>query len=253
MDNSFKGSNQELKEFLDFKAQQYEAAHFIESDPISIVHRFSQKEDIEIIAFLMATIAWGNRQSIIKSGEKLLAILGPSPHEYVLNYQVHACGQFVHRTFNQIDLNGFLLGLQQLYKNGGLQAAFTGDGAQLDTYIIHFRAQFIASLEPRSHKHLANPSKGSAAKRIVMFLRWMVRSPQNGVDFGLWEHIPLCILHVPLDVHTGNIARKLGLISRKQNDWQTNLELQAKLLEFDPLDPAKYDFALFGLGAFEKF
>jgi uncharacterized protein (TIGR02757 family) len=253
MDNSFKSSSLELKEFLDFKAQQYEAAHFIESDPISLAHRFSQKEDIEIVAFLMATISWGNRQSILKSGEKLLAILGPSPLEYILNYQHSDCGHFVHRTFNQTDLNGFLLGLQQLYKNGGLQSAFTGDGAQLDTYIMHFRAHFIASLEPRSHKHVSDPSKGSAAKRIVMFLRWMVRSPQNGVDFGLWKHIPLCILHVPLDVHTGNIARKLGLISRKQNDWQTNLELQAKLLEFDPLDPAKYDFALFGLGAFEKF
>jgi uncharacterized protein (TIGR02757 family) len=253
MDNSFKGSNLELKEFLDFKAQQYEAAHFISSDPISLAHRFSQKEDIEIVAFLMATIAWGNRQSIIKSGEKLLAILGPSPIEYVQNYQDGSCGVFVHRTFNQIDLNGFLLGLKSLYLNGGLQKAFQANSPLLDQYILNFRSQFIPFLEVRSHKHVADPSKGSAAKRIVMFLRWMVRSPQNGVDFGLWNHIPLHALHVPLDVHTGNIARKLGLVSRKQNDWQTNLELQAKLLEFDPVDPAKYDFALFGLGAFEKF
>lgn len=253
MDNSFKGSTLELKEFLDFKAQQYEATRFISTDPIALAHRFSQKEDIEIVAFLMATIAWGNRQSIIKSGEKLLTILGPSPHEYVLNYHDGSCGAFIHRTFNQVDLNGFLLGLKSLYLNGGLQKAFQANNPLLDQYILNFRAQFIPFLQPRSHKHVADPSKGSAAKRIVMFLRWMVRSPQNGVDFGLWDHIPLHALHVPLDVHTGNIARKLGLITRKQNDWQTNLELQKKLLEFDPIDPAKYDFALFGLGAFEKF
>ncbi len=253
MDNSFKGSTLELKEFLDFKAQQYEAAHFITTDPIALAHRFSQKEDIEIVAFLIATIAWGNRQSIIKSGEKLLAILGPSPLEYILAYQDGTCPPFIHRTFNQVDLNGFFLGLQSLYLNGGLQHAFQGKSNRLDEYILHFRAQFIPFLQPRSHKHVADPSKGSAAKRIVMFLRWMVRSPKNGVDFGIWDHIPLKALHVPLDVHTGNIARKLGLITRKQNDWQTNLELQKKLLEFDPTDPAKYDFALFGLGAFEKF
>jgi uncharacterized protein (TIGR02757 family) len=253
MDNLFKGSSLELKEFLDFKAQQYEAAHFIESDPIALAHRFTQKEDIEIVAFLMATIAWGNRQSIIKSGEKLLAILGPSPHEYVLHYHDGGCPPFIHRTYNPEDLNGFLLGLQALYRNGGLQNAFKGEANRLDTYILHFRQQFVPYLKARSHKHVADPSKGSAAKRMVMFLRWMVRSSKNGVDFGLWNHIPLSTLHVPLDVHTGNIARKLGLITRKQNDWQTNLELQARLLEFDPKDPAKYDFALFGLGAFEKF
>jgi uncharacterized protein (TIGR02757 family) len=253
MDNSFKGSLSELKEFLDFKAAQYEQAQFIATDPISLAHRYSKKEDIEIVAFLMATIAWGNRQSIIKSGEKLLTILGPSPHEYVLHYNDGECPSFIHRTFNQDDLNGFLLGLQALYRNGGLQNAFKGEASYLDSYILHFRKQFVPFLKPRSHKHVADPSKGSAAKRIVMFLRWMVRSSKNGVDFGLWNHIPLSALHVPLDVHTGNIARKLGLITRKQNDWLTNLELQQQLLAFDPNDPAKYDFALFGLGAFEKF
>jgi uncharacterized protein (TIGR02757 family) len=253
MDNSFKGPAHELKEFLDFKAAQYEQAQFIATDPISLAHRYSKKEDIEIVAFLMATIAWGNRQSIIKSGEKLLTILGPSPHEYVLNYSDGACPPFIHRTFNQEDLNGFLLGLQALYQNGGLQNAFKGEPYRLDSYILHFRRQFVPFLKTRSHKHVADPSKGSAAKRIVMFLRWMVRSSKNGVDFGLWNHIPISALHVPLDVHTGNIARELGLITRKQNDWQTNLELQQELLVLDPNDPAKYDFALFGLGAFEKF
>lgn len=243
----------ELKEFLDFKAKQYENPTFIATDPISLAHRFSQKEDIEIVAFLMATIAWGNRQSIIKSGEKLLEIMGQEPYQYILNYEEGCCPAFVHRTFNQVDLNGFLKGLQFCYQNGGLQKAFTGNAKDLATYIQHFRTLFIPFLEARSYKHLADPSKGSAAKRLVMFLRWMVRSSKNGVDFGLWDHIPLSALHVPLDVHTGNIARKLGLITRTQNDWQTNLELSQILLQFDPIDPAKYDFALFGLGAFEKF
>jgi len=253
MDFLYNGNDQDLKEFLDFKAQQYENPRFIETDPIALAHQFTQKEDIEIIAFLMSSIAWGNRQSILKSGEKLVSILGPSPLEYVLTYKDGTCPPFIHRTFNQTDLNGFLLGLQHLYLNDGLQYAFHGKSDQLDEYILNFRSKFIPFLASRSLKHVADPANGSAAKRLVMFLRWMVRSPKNGVDFGLWEHIPLNILHVPLDVHTGNIARKLGLITRKQNDWRTNVELQKKLLLFDSIDPAKYDFALFGLGAFEKF
>lgn len=246
-------SQQELKAFLDFKAQQYEQPAFIASDPISIAHRFTKKEDIEIVSFFLATLAWGKRQSIIQSGEKLLAILGPEPHTYVLNYTANSCPYFVHRTFNQEDLNGFLLGLQHCYKTGGLQHAFCADSTDLSQYIAAFRSKILPFLAARSHKHLADPAKGSAAKRLVMFLRWMVRSPKRGVDFGLWTHIPTAALHVPLDVHTGNVARKLGLISRKQNDWQTNLELQAQLLAFDAQDPSKYDFALFGLGVFEKF
>lgn len=245
----------ELKAFLDFKAAQYESAAFISADPISLPHRFSKKEDIEIVGFLVATIAWGNRQSIIKSGEKLLAIMGHEPYQYVKNYTDQACPRFVHRTFNEVDLNGFFLALNHIYKTGDLEKAFATDQTkpQLYDHICSFREKFIPHLEKRTLKHIADPSKGSAAKRIVMFLRWMVRSKANGVDFGIWQTIDPAQLLIPLDVHTGNIARKLGLIKRKQNDWATNQELIETLRKFDPSDPAKYDFALFGLGAFEKF
>lgn len=252
---SFNGSKQELQEFLDFKAKQYEQPAFIATDPISLAHRFTQKEDIEIVAFFMAILAWGNRQSIIKSGEKLLAILGPEPQQYVLNYHDGDCPNFVHRTFNQRDLNGFLLGLKAIYLQGDLENAFATRLSQpnLFDHICAFRERFIPYLEPRTLKHIADPAKGSAAKRLVMFLRWMVRSNANGVDFGLWNSIDRSQLMIPLDVHTGNIARKLGLLKRSQNDWKTNEELIEILRAFDPADPAKYDFALFGLGAFEKF
>jgi uncharacterized protein (TIGR02757 family) len=252
---SFNGSKQELQEFLDFKAQQYEQPAFIATDPISLAHRFTQKEDIEIVAFFMAILAWGNRQSIIKSGEKLLAILGPEPQQYVLNYEDGDCPNFVHRTFNQVDLNGFLLGLKAIYQQGDLENAFVTRHSQptLFDHICAFRERFIPYLEPRTLKHIADPANGSAAKRLVMFLRWMVRSNANGVDFGLWNSIDRSQLMIPLDVHTGNIARKLGLLKRSQNDWKTNEELIEILRAFDSADPAKYDFALFGLGAFEKF
>lgn len=245
----------ELKDFLDYKAQQYEHPNFIETDPISLVHRFTKKEDIEIVGFLMATIAWGQRKSIIKSGEKLLQILGAHPHEFVLDYRNNSCPDFIHRTFNRTDLNGFLMGLKACYQNGDLEKAFGTPTAQghLFKHICTFRNQFIPALERRSLKHVADPSSGSAAKRIVMFLRWMVRSNAKGVDFGIWKSISAAQLYVPLDVHTGNIARKLGLIQRTQNDWKTNEELIEQLRVFDPNDPAKYDFALFGLGAFEHF
>jgi uncharacterized protein (TIGR02757 family) len=248
-------SRQALKEFLDFKAQQYEQPAFIATDPISLAHQFSKKEDVEIVAFFMAILAWGNRQSIIKSGEKLLAILGQEPHQYILNYQDGDCPEFVHRTFNRVDLNGFLLGLKAIYEQGDLEQAFS-TGIPNSTLFVHicaFRSRFIPYLETRTLKHVADPASGSAAKRLIMFLRWMVRSNAKGVDFGIWTSIDPAQLMIPLDVHTGNIARKLGLISRSQNDWKTNEELIGILQEFDPFDPAKYDFALFGLGALEKF
>lgn len=254
MEDLSKLSFQELKDFLDAKALQYEKTHyFLQDDPIQLPHRFDRKEDIEIVSFLVSIIAWGNRQSIIKSGERLLQILGPSPLEYVLSYQDGACQQFIHRTFNTIDLNGFLLGLQHCYANGGLEASFESESPLLYDRIIAFRERFVPFLAPRSYKHIANPAKGAAAKRLIMFLRWMCRPANHGVDFGLWKSIEPQYLMIPLDVHTGNISRKLGLLNRTQNDWQANEELQAYCLRLDPIDPAKYDFALFGLGAYEKF
>lgn len=243
----------ELKEFLDLKAGQYEQSNFILEDPISLAHRFEKKEDIEIVAFLMATISWGKRVSIIKSGERLLEILGHEPLTYILNYKDGTCPPFIHRTFNTIDLNGFLLGLKFCYQNGGLESAFNSESQLLFERIMHFRQIFTPFLKERTQKHIANPQSGSAAKRIIMFLRWMCRPSTNGVDFGLWQNFDTRFLMIPLDVHTGNISRKLGLLTRTQNDWKANEELYAQCLALDPKDPAKYDFALFGLGVYENF
>lgn len=246
----------ELKDFLDHKAEQYENAAFIESDPILLPHRFHRKEDIEIIAFLVATIAWGNRKSIIKSGDKLIHVLNDHPFEFVMNYQGQPLN-FVHRTFNAHDLSFFLLALRNIYENhGGLEEAFSlaKNQSSAKQRIINFRQKFLAlPHDSRSDKHLSNPEKNSAAKRINMFLRWMVRDATKGVDFGVWPSISPAELCIPLDVHTSNNARRLGLITRKQDDWKALDELMQQLRQFDPKDPAKYDFALFGLGVFEGF
>lgn len=243
-----------LKAFLDEKADQYNHPDFIQTDPIQIPKRFTRKEDIEISAFLVATIAWGNRKSIITSGEKLLEIMEQQPFAFIQEYTERDL-QFVHRTFNHTDLNAFFEKLRICYQNGGLETYFgTPEMIGVKERIIHFRRQFTNDPFPdRTHKHISDPGKGSAAKRINMFLRWMVRNDQKGVDFGIWNNISPSELHLPLDVHTGNVARKLGLITRKQNDWTTLEELQKRLIEFDSEDPCKYDFALFGLGAFEQY
>lgn len=242
----------ELKDFLDFKAEQYENIDFIANDPIKIPHQYHRKEDIEIAAFFTATIAWGNRQSIIKSGQKMTSIWGESPYEFILDYQSKTKIKFVHRTFNSEDFDFFCRALQNIYNNGGLEKSFEikkGENVNIYNRIVNFREQMLNSPhQKRSEKHISNPERNSACKRIVMFLRWMVRNAENGVDFGIWKNISPKELYVPLDVHTGNIARKLNLITRKQNDWKTNEELISKLRKFDVNDPAKYDFALFGIG-----
>lgn len=247
----------ELKEFLDAKAEQYNHPDFISSDPIQIAHQFSKKEDIEIISLLVATIAWGNRKSIITNGEKLVQIMGNQPHEFVLNYQSSPKLNFVHRTFNAIDLDFFFRSLNSIYTtNRNLESLFTAhsDIPGVKGRIVNFRTQFLETIhEKRSEKHLSNPMKGASAKRINMYLRWMVRNDKKGVDFGIWNSIPTSELMLPLDVHTGNIARKLGVLERTQNDWTALEEIQAFLMKLDPNDPVKYDFALFGLGAFEQF
>lgn len=248
----------ELKEFLDFKAEEYNSPKFIESDPIQLPHRYSKKEDIEIVSFIVSTIAWGNRKSIIKSGEKLLEIMQDTPFEFIQNYNQNATKdlKFVHRTFNTYDLDFFFRSLQNIYKTGGLEKAFQSHPTLFGSQgrITQFRQHFLVTEhEERSQKHISNPEKNSAAKRINMFMRWMVRKDNKGVDFGIWDTIPPAELSVPLDVHTANIARKLNLITRTQNDGKALEELMIHLRGFDPEDPSKYDFALFGLGAFEKF
>jgi len=242
----------ELKEYLDQKYLYYNRPEFILDDPIQIPHSFSTKEDIEISSFLMATIAWGNRRSILKNGEKLMQLMSYSPYEFVQNYNGEKL-PFVHRTFNAEDLQFFLQALHNCYvKNGGLETLFELNEGEFGVKqrIINFRTKFLATSHPsRSEKHVSNPEKGSAAKRLNMFLRWMVRNDGRGVDFGIWKNISPAQLYLPLDVHTGNIARQLGILKRKQNDWTALEEVQKILIEFDANDPVKYDFALFGIGA----
>lgn len=248
-------NNLELKEFLDYKAEQYENKLFIDSDPIQIPHRFTAKEDIEISAFLIATIAWGNRKMIIKNSEKLMEIMEHAPYDFIQNYSKKDLN-FIHRTFNSEDLDFYLKSLQNIYKNGNLELAFKEQEniEGIKGRIVHFREQFLSiEHQTRSEKHLSNPLKNSACKRINMFLRWMVRSDEKGVDFGIWKSVNPSELYLPLDVHTSKNARKLGLLTRKQDDWKALEELMNQLKAFDPHDPVKYDFALFGLGAFEQF
>jgi uncharacterized protein (TIGR02757 family) len=250
----------ELKDFLDEKVALYNNPKFIESDPIQIPHQYTLKEDIEIAAFLTATIAWGNRKMIINNAKRMMDLMGNSPYDFVMNHKEHHLENliiFVHRTFNGIDFKTFVIGLQQLYQNhGGLEHFFTQhqESDSMQNAIAAFKKQFFSvSHLPRTTKHISDPTKGSAAKRINMYLRWMIRKDNNGVDFGLWQNIPTSVLSCPLDVHSGNVARKLGLLTRKQNDGKALAELDNSLRELDPIDPVKYDFALFGLGVFEGF
>lgn len=253
-------SSQELKTFLDQKVNQYNHPRFIASDPIQIPHRFEVKQDIEIAGFLTATIAWGNRKSIIKNAVTMMTLLDNSPFDFVVNHQdadLKALQHFVHRTFNGQDFITFIKALKNIYsQHGGLESLFVKykSEASLQPAIHEFKSIFFEIKHlSRTQKHVSDPLKGSAAKRINMFLRWMVRQDNNGVDFGIWKAISPAILSCPLDVHSGNVARKLGLLHRKQNDAKALLELDTNLRNLDPNDPVRYDFALFGLGVFEKF
>ncbi len=250
----------ELKSFLDEKVNLYNNPKFIETDPIQIPHLFTLKEDIEITAFLVATIAWGNRKSIINNGNRLVEMMGSSPYDFVMNFseeQSESLSNFVHRTFNNEDLAYFLKSLQNIYKNhGGLETLFSKHAKKdsMQPAIHHFKKTFFELPHPsRTQKHISDPLKNSAAKRINMFLRWMVRNDATGVDFGIWKSIDSSQLSCPLDVHSGTVARKLKLLKRKQNDAKALLELDNSLRKLDSQDPVKYDFALFGLGVFERF
>ncbi|SHH45579.1 TIGR02757 family protein [Chryseobacterium oranimense] len=248
-------SFEELKSFLNEKADQYNSPDFIEDDPIQIPHRFSVKQDIEIAGFLAATISWGNRKSIIRSADKMLDIMGNSPYDFVLNHSEKDLEilreKSIHRTFNGEDFAYFIRQFNKIYKeNESLENLFLVKDQETNFQhaIERFRSSFLETEKHRSHKHISSPYKNSSSKRIIMFLRWMVRKDKRGVDFGIWENINQKHLSIPLDVHTGNISRKLGLVFRTQNDWKTVEELDAAIRKFDENDPAKYDFALFGLG-----
>ncbi|KMQ60007.1 hypothetical protein ACM46_17290 [Chryseobacterium angstadtii] len=246
---------EELKSFLNEKADQYNNPDFIADDPIQIPHRFSLKQDVEIAGFLAATISWGNRKSIVKSAEKMLNIMGNSPYDFVLNHSDKDLDvlqdKSIHRTFNGQDFAYFIRQFNKIYKeNESLENLFMIKDQETNFFhaIERFRSGFLETEKHRSHKHVSSPYKNSSSKRIIMFLRWMVRKDKHGVDFGIWENIDQKYLSIPLDVHTGNISRQLGLLSRTQNDWKTVEELDIAVRKFDEKDPARYDFALFGLG-----
>ena len=259
----------ELKNFLEEKYDKYNRLDFIESDPISIPHQFTKKEDIEISGFLAAIIAWGQRVTIINNANKMMKLMGNSPHDFVMDAKekdLKRFDEFVHRTFNGVDAIFFMKSLQNIYKkHGGLQKVFDSpplfsvkenNSNVCRNSIMNFRNVFFSIPHPaRTSKHVSNPSENSSAKRLCMYLRWMVRKDKRKVDFGIWNNKNLNSSHLmcPLDVHSGNVARKLGLLKRTQNDWKAVEELTINLRTLDATDPVKYDFALFGLGVFENF
>lgn len=257
-------NHSELKSFLDEKVELYNNPNFIESDPVQIPHLFSIKEDIEIAGFLSATIAWGNRKMIIKNSYRMMDLMGNAPYDFIMSHSEKDLEQlefFVHRTFNGQDFASFIRSLKHIYENhGGLEAVFSQhqsqemEKASTQSNIHEFKKIFFQiPHQHRTQKHISDPLNNSAAKRINMYLRWMIRQDNKGVDLGIWKSISPASLSCPLDVHSGNVARKLGLLARKQNDGKALAELDLQLREFDANDPVKYDFALFGLGVFEGF
>jgi len=254
---------QSLKEFLDLKVEQYNQPNFIVNDPISIPHRFSTKQDVEISGFFASILAWGQRKTIINKCLELFQMMDNAPHDFLLNHKesdLRPFLRFKHRTFNDIDTLYFIHFLSWFYRNhDSLEEAFligqTNHLESMETILTKFHHLFFSldDAPSRTKKHIATPARKAACKRINMYLRWMVRSDDKGVDFGFWKKISPAQLICPCDLHVDRVGRKLGLITRKQTDWLTALELTNKLREFDPLDPVKYDFALFGLGIEEKF
>ncbi len=246
-----------IKAFLDEQLTNYYNEEFIPNDPISIPHQYERKEDIEIAGFLTAIISWGRREQILKNAHRIMALMGDSPHQFILDKSKHnqlLNSSFVHRTFNVIDLHYFVQALHIIYtEKGGLESFFeigiSPEDKNLKNAISQFKQNFFSFDPPsRTLKHLPDPMKGSAAKRLNMYLRWMIRQDDAHIDFGIWNSISPSLLSCPLDVHSGRVARDLGLITRKQNDWKALEELDGHLRSFDPLDPCKYDYALFSLG-----
>ncbi|WP_345953081.1 TIGR02757 family protein [Mucilaginibacter sp. PAMB04168] len=272
----------DIKAFLDSKVAQYNRPEFIENDPIIIPHQFTLQQDIEIMGFWAATLAWGQRVTIIKKCRELIALMDGAPYDFIVNHQepdLKRLLSFKHRTFNDVDTLYFISFFKQHYKQyESLEDAFLppgrpkveqelpspeyifslenreGAGLEAEAMLNHFRSYFFSlpDYPHRTKKHVSSPSQKSTCKRLNMFMRWMVRKDEQGVDFGIWNRINSAELVCPCDLHVDRIARRLKLITRKQTDWQTALELTEHLRQFDPLDPVKYDFALFGLGIEER-
>jgi uncharacterized protein (TIGR02757 family) len=262
-------NKRQLKEFLDKKVDLYNQPSFIAADPISIPHLFTKKQDIEIAGFFAAIFAWGNRTTIINKAKELMQLMDMAPYEFIRNYNekdLKGLLEFKHRTFNDTDLLYFIEFFRHHYgKHKSLEAAFVShplpfsagleriSPPHMETVLKNFYRYFFSleDIPERTRKHIATPERNSTCKRLNMFLRWMVRSDEKGVDFGIWKNISPAQLICPLDVHVARVARQLGILKRKQNDWETALELTGFLRTLDKDDPVKYDFALFGLGAIE--
>ncbi len=247
-----------LKSLLDEKVDQYERPDFIAPDPISIPHRYSRRQDIEITGLLASTIAWGNRKAIVKSAGAMADMLGADPFDFVMSAneeQIDRLSSFVYRTFQKDDLPSMVRALRSIYSldpEHGLERLFAPrEGETLREGLIRFREAMLPNIADRTRKHIADAGKGAAAKRLCMFLRWMVRPSNRGVDFGLWDSMSPADLVIPLDVHTGRTARDLGLLLRTQSDWKAAMELTNSLARFCPADPVRYDFALFSIGIVE--
>ena len=248
-------SERELKTFLNKKVAQFNTVSFIKRDPISIPHKFTEKKDIEILGFFAATLAWGQRKTIIAKCNDLIERMEGKPYDFVMNHSdedLQRLEGFKHRTFNDTDLLYFIDYFKRHYStHESLESAFIPDSGfvSVENSLIHFEEEFFnhENAPKRTKKHVATPARKSACKRINMFLRWMVRKDKNGVDFGIWNKIPMSDLICPIDLHVERTARKLQLITRKPVDWQTALELTESLKKLDENDPVKYDYALFGL------
>ena len=246
----------ELHELLEQLHDRYNRESFIEDDPISVPHRYTERADREIAGFFSATIAWGNRKSIVKNGHRMMRFMDDAPADFVRHAsteELAALDGFVHRTFNGGDFRDFVLALRRIDAQfGGIGSFFEQRWEathSMPQVLADFRSEFFQSPhQPRCEKHLSSIVRGAACKRLCMYLRWMVRRDSRGVDFGLWQRIPMSALYLPLDVHVGEVSRELGLLDRRQNDWKAVEELTANLRLFDGEDPCRYDFSLFGAG-----
>ena len=249
----------DLQDFLNSKVDLYNQPSFIKDDPICIPHSFTKKQDIEIAGFFAAIFAWGNRTTIINKSRELMQLMHNAPHDFCLNHspkELKSLTSFKHRTFNATDLLYFIEFFKYHYsKYKSLEIAFTRHGNTIEQMLTGFRHYFfsLGYIPARTKKHIATPERNSSCKRLNMFLRWMVRQDDKGVDFGIWKTISPSQLICPIDVHVARVAKGFHLLHRKQTDWQAALELTEYLRTLDKNDPVKYDFALFGLGVMEKY
>lgn len=245
-----------LRELLERLHDRYNRPEFIDDDPVSVPHRYTERADREVAGFFAATLAWGNRKAIVRSGHRMMGLMDDAPADFVRHASdrdLALLDRFVYRTFNGGDLRDFVLALRRLDERfGGLGAFFESRyeaTASIPRVLAEFRREFFScDHAPRCEKHLSSILKGAACKRLCMFLRWMVRRDDRGVDFGEWRRIPMSALYLPLDVHTGDTSRALGLLTRRQNDWRAVEQVTTALRAIDPDDPVRFDFALFGMG-----